>query len=214
MRAVVLGGSFNPPTLAHRALMEHAVYHVGNMTGDEVRGIYVPSSHNYVSRKMGKLPVKSRLLFTEEARFYMLQGILKEGCSISTVEYGDDGRGHTYRTMKAIHSADRDIVRMFLLGADKLKILPRWGDIGKFLEEFPFVVTSRDGDGAKALISGDPLLSAHKGSFIMIPELPETYAGFSSTAARAAALKGDWAEAERLCGRTVANIIKESMESR
>ena len=211
---IVLGGSFNPLTMAHKALMEHARKYVGELFEKDVDGIYVPSSHNYVKRKMEKLPEDERLLFTEEERFYMLQGILTKGCSISTVEYGDDGRGHSYRTMQMIHGAYPNTEPLFLIGADKLKILPRWGNIRKFLNEFCFLVTSRDMNSAEALIEADEILADCRERFILIPELPDDYSTVSSTAARGAILKKDWTEVERLCGDNITGIIKKVMESR
>lgn len=50
-RIVVLGGSFNPPTLAHFRLMQSA------LDGLQAQlGYYVPSSHGYVRRKMKRTP--------------------------------------------------------------------------------------------------------------------------------------------------------------
>ena len=48
-KIVVMGGSFNPPTLAHEKLMEAAV----NAIGADL-GIFVPSSDKYVTRKMNR----------------------------------------------------------------------------------------------------------------------------------------------------------------
>lgn len=46
-RIVVMGGSFNPPTLAHLRLMLAAVEAVG-----AEKGLFVPSNHEYVRKKM------------------------------------------------------------------------------------------------------------------------------------------------------------------
>ena len=48
-RIVVLGGSFNPPTKAHSKLLDTAIKQT-----DAEFGIFVPSSDNYVTRKMSK----------------------------------------------------------------------------------------------------------------------------------------------------------------
>lgn len=50
-RIVVTGGSFNPPTAAHLALMCAAL----EQTGVE-QGVFVPSSEAYVVRKMSRFP--------------------------------------------------------------------------------------------------------------------------------------------------------------
>ena len=46
-KIVVMGGSFNPPTIAHQRLLLGAVKELG-----ADKGIFVPSSHTYVSIKM------------------------------------------------------------------------------------------------------------------------------------------------------------------
>ena len=46
-RMVVMGGSFNPPTLAHFKLMREAIDAI-----DAWRGVFVPVSDAYLKRKM------------------------------------------------------------------------------------------------------------------------------------------------------------------
>lgn len=46
---VMMGGSFNPPTIAHFKLLQAAV----SMLEDSI-GIFVPSSHANVMKKMDK----------------------------------------------------------------------------------------------------------------------------------------------------------------
>lgn len=65
-KIVVMGGSFNPPTIAHQRLMLGAVETLG-----AARGIFVPSSHAYVSAKMRRDKHRNEVL-PEEARLRML----------------------------------------------------------------------------------------------------------------------------------------------
>ena len=51
-KIVVLGGSFNPPTIAHEKLMEASMKAI-----NADLGIFVPSSDKYVTRKMKKTSV-------------------------------------------------------------------------------------------------------------------------------------------------------------
>ena len=46
---IVMGGSFNPPTVAHLRLMQAALNQLPESSGTENRGIFVPSSDAYVS---------------------------------------------------------------------------------------------------------------------------------------------------------------------
>ena len=66
-KIIVLGGSFNPPTLAHIRLMLSALDQVG-----ADRGIFAPSNNEYVSRKMKRSGTPSEVL-TEALRLKMLQ---------------------------------------------------------------------------------------------------------------------------------------------
>ena len=54
-RIIVMGGSFNPPTIAHLKLMQSAIAQLSKENPlDDIRGIFVPSSDAYVRRKMSK----------------------------------------------------------------------------------------------------------------------------------------------------------------
>lgn len=212
---VVLGGSFNPPTLAHRDLAVHAAGHVASLTGRDTAPALIPSSDAYVRRKMSK-QLDHGYLFSEHARRDMLIALMKgRKADIDTLEYGDDGRGHTYRTMRRLQDTDPECEYMFLLGADKLRILPKWHDIGTFLSEFMFVVTARDGDSARDMIAGDPLLSRYASSFIVIPELTGPNSGLSSTDARRTMGESVYMDdLGRICGYEVTRIIERELKAR
>lgn len=210
-RCIVMGGSFNPPTVAHEQLMRHAIKCTGSCSG-----IYVPSSHDYVARKMAKAGPNGTIQFSERARMEMLLAIAvidPHGPSthVSNIEYGDDGRGHTFSTMEALKTIDPSRQFCFLLGADKLKILPRWHNIEKFLENFYFVVISRSKNKAKALIDEDPLLGRYSDKFLIIPKL-DAIEGISSTKARIALQNCDTGNAAKLLDPAVLNICEREMK--
>ena len=48
-RIAVMGGSFNPPTVAHLRLMQAAMNAI-----DACAGIFVPTGYEYVAEKMRK----------------------------------------------------------------------------------------------------------------------------------------------------------------
>lgn len=172
---IVLGGSFNPPTVAHEALMAHALDRTGAGTG-----LFVPSSHAYVARKASRQ--RPGYVFSEAERADMLAGIARHDprFAVDTCEYGDDGRGHTYETMCRIRKNYPGRTCCFLTGADKLRIIPRWHSAEKFMSEFTFVVTSRAQSDAERMIAADPRLARFKDSFVVIPEL-DMLSGVSSS---------------------------------
>lgn len=165
--ALVLGGSFNPPTVAHRSILVDAL----DATGAG-HGVLVPSSDAYVRRKCAK--TGNRLLFTEGERLDMLLELASKDprLSVDACEYGDDGRGHTYATMCKLRERMPGRKLYFLLGADKLRILPKWHDIDRFLSEFGMAVTGRDGMDPMRVIDSIPFLEARKSSFVAIDVLP------------------------------------------
>lgn len=187
---VVLGGSFNPPTIAHAKLISCALDATGAPTG-----VLIPSSHAYVSRKCSR--TGGRLVFTEQERLGMLSetAAADPRVEIRTFEFGDDGRGHTYRTMQLAQKTYPGRRCLFLLGADKLRIVPRWHDAEKFLSEFGIVATSRSGSDAERLIRARPMLSAHAGNITVIPT-PEGLESVSSSLFQEKLLAGDPSAAE------------------
>lgn len=197
-KCVVLGGSFNPPTKAHEQLMLHAMTHI-----NAEYGIFVPSSDAYVRRKMKK--AKETVVFTEQGRARMLKTIARRHpeIQISYIEYKDDGKGHTYDTMRKLQKQYPDRELCFLLGSDKLRILPKWHDITLFLRQFKIALMSRSESDARKLIANNPLLSQFESSFLHLPEMPEIQ-GISSTAARHALY-----ELKTMLGR---DITKECMD--
>lgn len=206
---IVLGGSFNPPTIAHTALMLHAMRQIEQASNRVCYGVFVPSSHAYVDRKMGKEPEASRITFTESDRMALLNANHNPLFQVLDIEYGDDGRGHTYETLCRIREKYPDDQIMFLAGADKLRIIPKWRKAEKLLSEFTVLMTCRDEDDAETMIRSNPSLSKHIGSFWLIPELPAKFAGISSTKARKAVLSGDLMETARLCGWEQAKLIED-----
>lgn len=90
-KLLVMGGSFHPPTRAHVDFLLDAMWQMGAK-----EGIFVPSSHRYVSRKMAKYQ-EWNPVYTEAQRLEMPERIceLYPNLSVMIGEYGDDGRGHT-----------------------------------------------------------------------------------------------------------------------
>ena len=209
---VVLGGSFNPPTVAHAELARLAVEYAQRLPDvNTARAAFVPSSGAYVGRKMAKHG-NNAPVFSEKARLEMLQALSKDlPIVIDASEYGDDGKGHTYRTMCRVRDNHPGIDCAFLMGADKLRILPRWRDVEKLLSEFTILVTSRSGDDPESMIAADPRLFKHRNAFRMVPPLDPSGADASSTEARRLAANGDKAGLLRICGLNVAEIVLREM---
>lgn len=165
-RVVVLGGSFNPPTTAHRALLLHAMRHA-----HANEGVFVPSSDAYVTRKATR--ARTPRIFSEAERLDMLLAMTEDepGLDVSTCEYGDTSSGRSHLTMRDVQREHPDAECCFIVGADKLRVIPRWRSIGAFMDEFKFVVLSRAEDDARAIIRANNFLTHNEDRIIVIPDM-------------------------------------------
>ena len=186
-RIVVLGGSFNPPTKAHSKLLDTAIKQT-----DAEFGIFVPSSDNYVTRKMSKQNGNNKV-YSQQTRLDMLNEICKENEKfvVDTCEYDDDGRGHTYDTLCKIQEKYPDYKIMFVIGADKLTIVPKWHNSKEFFERFEFVVTRREDINIEDVIKNTPALVNYRNIFHEIT-VTDAISDISSTSARKAIDKKDF----------------------
>lgn len=100
-----MGGSFNPPTIAHLRIMQATLNQLSNDSIYENKGIFVPSSNAYVSRKMSKKSSEERIILSENLRLNMLESFKQHDSRISVdaLEMGtSDVHGHTLQTLKEI----------------------------------------------------------------------------------------------------------------
>lgn len=203
---VVLGGSFNPPTLAHEQLLLETI----KKTHADF-GIFVPSSEAYVTRKMNK--TASRFCYSEAQRKAMLDLICEDQpkLKVDTCEYGDDGKGHTFQTMQTIQKAYPDHTIKFLIGDDKLNIIPRWGNAETFFQTFGFIVccrTANDQATCKKRIADHPVLRRYADIFSIIT-IPDGLEIISSTAVRTAIQNGYENDLNVMLNPKVKQYIKE-----
>lgn len=206
-RIVVLGGSFNPPTIAHQKLMLTAV---DTLNAD--MGIFVPSPHEYVCNKMinsDRLPD----VLDEDLRLKMLWSMAEDDTrlSVDDYEYHLTERSRSYNTMVHLREKYPDAELFFVAGGDKLDILPRWYRIKDFLEQFRIIVTNREGYNAADTILEDKFLSSYKDRFVVI-DYPVEIGHISSSAVRDMWSKGDFKGASEMLHPKVYEIMKNPTE--
>lgn len=175
---VVMGGSFNPPTIAHLQMLQTAV-----KTLNAEKGIFVPAPHTYVMRKMSRAKHPDEV-FSESLRLQMLRQ-MTEGTDllVDDLEYHRMTEGYTYDTMLDLKTKYPDGVLCFLVGADKLESIPRWYGIRKFLEQFHIAVMKRDGENPETIMEQNPFFIQYRDRFHII-QSPEGMEGISSSAIR------------------------------
>ena len=189
-RIVVMGGSFNPPTLAHYKLMREAID-----TLDADRGIFVPVSDAYLRRKMrhSHPPV----VLSPEMRVRMLLSMCTDSrmtvCKkeIGTIE------ARTIPTLMELQEEYPDAELYFLMGADKLKLLSHLAEKKNFLKEFKVALYSRDETGLESTLTKNAVLSQYQHRIVTLPQ-PEGTDMVSSSTVRGRMLAGESCE-DMLC---------------
>ena len=187
-KIIVMGGSFNPPTIAHLKLMQSAIAQLstGNLY-ENIHGIFVPSSDAYVRHKMGKKPAEAdHTVLPEKMRLDMLKSFheIDHNLFVDDRELGTENvKGHTVDTLCAIQQENPDAQVYFVFGGDKLEGLPRWGSYKPLVSQFKVILFGRDGLDAKQILKRIPELAQYSDSFVVLRQ-PEGLDGISSTAVR------------------------------
>ena len=175
---VVMGGSFNPPTLAHGILMKTAL----DVLGSDL-GFFVPVSDAYLKRKM--LRTDTFMVLPPEVRVAMLETMCTDermrvyGKEIGTV------MARTVDTLTDIKNAYPDADVYFIMGDDKLKLLLHMIESDDFLDRFGVVLYSREYAQARLMEIFDSidLVRKNMGRVVIIPQ-PEGMESISSTLVR------------------------------
>lgn len=189
-RIVVMGGSFNPPTLAHYTLMCDAINAL-----DACRGIFVPVSDAYLKRKMRRC--HPPVVLSSEMRVRMLHSMCIDRrmmvCEkeIGTVE------ARTVPTLIELQEENPDAEIYFLLGSDKLDLLTHLSARRNFLDMFKVVLYARDNEGITDTLKKNDELSRYLHRIVLLPQ-PEGTDSISSTKVRERMLAGESC-ADMLC---------------
>lgn len=176
---VVMGGSFNPPTRAHLQLMEAAID-----TLDACQGIFVPTAHDYVVKKMKRRKCPQDTL-SESIRLAMLESFRKTNSriSVSRIQMLKTQRGYDYEMLEDIQAEFPDAKIYFVAGSDKLYILPRWHRIDELLSRFHILVAKRGEDDLEMIKEIRPYLAEHWDRFTVF-DVPDNISAISSSAFR------------------------------
>ena len=174
-RIVVLGGSFNPPTIAHFKLMKAAVKAV-----DARLGIFVPTSFQYVARKMKKRKTPQAIL-SDETRLKMLESFCgEENLTVDRLQMDYETIRYDYEMLTELQEKYPQDQLYFVTGSDKLYVLPRWHKIDEFLKDFCVLVAKRGEDNLEEIKSMSPYLAEHWDRFVVF-SVPDDIRAVSSS---------------------------------
>jgi len=149
---VVVGGSFNPPTIAH--------LHIASIAKDFTKAkkcIFLPVGDNY--NKKGMISSKHRLM--------MLQSVIgtKSGDCIETYEIECTLTPTTYQSLSFIkHKYGKENTYYFVMGSDNLKEVSGWENATELLDAFYLLTFKRGNLDSDEVINRDVFLKkyAHK----------------------------------------------------
>ena len=167
-RIGILGGSFNPPTIAHLMLAEH----IAGRYADQV--MFMP---------VGDLYEKSGLV-TSVHRLKMLELAIGSNprFSLSVLEAEQSGRGYTIDTLRALQKTYPYAELLFMVGSDHLAGLPYWYKIVELLSEFKILLLTRAEDNPTDEINANTMLKRYSDRIIIISDHPRS--NLSSAAIR------------------------------
>lgn len=175
---VVMGGSFNPPTIAHLRSMQKALDAV-----HAERGFFAPVSFPYLKRKMVKAG-QSHLCLPDDLRLIMLKAMAESDGRIQ-IDTGEmkEPFAITSRTMERMQEAYPGARIYFVAGADKIDLLEEFQRKWDFLTKYGVIVISRNGGLLREQIAEHELLRAFQSSIVMV-DPPAEMESVSSTRVR------------------------------
>ena len=199
LKIVIMGGSFNPPTLAHYKLMKHAIEAI-----DATNGYFVPVSDAYLRRKMRH--AHPPVVLSPELRIKMLQAMCSgDKMKVCDKEIGEI-KASTLLTLKSFKKEFPEHELFFLMGDDKLDLLSHFAEKWKFFETSNIILYLRNQEGIEESLKNHRVLSEHTSSIIVLPP-PEGISGISSSLIRERMLLGE--SCEELLVPSVWDIFKE-----
>ncbi|MCY3656519.1 MAG: nicotinate-nucleotide adenylyltransferase [Chloroflexi bacterium] len=133
-RVGVLGGTFDPPHLAHLVLAAAA-----RRTLALDRVVLVPAGDPWRKADREVTPARTRLRLVEAAAESL------PWAEVSAVEIEREGPTYTLETFEELAVAEPETAWWFLLGEDALADLPHWHDPQRLVEAVRFGLAQRPG---------------------------------------------------------------------
>lgn len=200
-KIVVLGGSFNPPTKAHKIIMETSREFI-----NADKGIYLPSDISYLERS--KKDKKPEEILTNEQRTYLLKKMYgnSKNYTVEEIEYFADAklraRGMTLISLRKLRELYPDTDIYWITGSDKLEIMSRWKTAKDLFLEFKFIIFERENDNVEKIVQNNDFLKSFSNKFITI-KLLKKIESISSTKARQALRIKDYSTLQRHLYETI-----------
>ena len=203
-KIVIMGGSFNPPTTAHLKLIQAALDAV-----NASKGIFVPTSNEYVMRKMKKLHCQQETL-SDKLRVEMLKTFcnIDKRLEVNRFKIIHTERKYDFYMLEEIKNSNPDSELYSIIGSDKLSIISRWHRIDEFIKICKILIAQRGEDNIEAVKNSNPYLIEHWDAFRVF-NIPEDISGISSSLFREK-LRNNDPSAQDLVTREVWEIMNSN----
>lgn len=204
MRIVIVGGAFNPPTLAHIELAKEAKKQV-----NADLAILIPSKLSYMQSWK---KYQNSDIYRDDIRKEAVLACECEWLKADTCEMDGLVSGKTYDAIQYIKNKYHTVDVYFAIGSDKLEEITRWAEAKELLSSEKFIVMQRNNDDIGSIIRSNESLSEHTSSFVRC-EAIEKYQNYSSTLVRKYLTSENNEEQEKVKGMvplSVWNILKRN----
>lgn len=133
-RVGILGGTFNPPHLAHLVVADQVCQQLGL---DKV--YFMPTAN--------PPHVDAKTTIDAKHRVNMVKRAISDNpqFDIETIEVERGGKSYTYDTMFELIQRHPDTEYYFIIGADMVNYLPKWYKIDELMQLVQFVGVKRPG---------------------------------------------------------------------
>ncbi|MFL2099270.1 nicotinate-nucleotide adenylyltransferase [Desemzia sp. FAM 23991] len=133
-RVGILGGTFNPPHVAHLMIADQVCQQLGL---DKV--YFMPTA--------APPHVDTKKTIAAEHRLKMVERAIQDNpkFDLETIEIERGGKSYTYETMLQLTQQNPDTEYYFIIGADMVNYLPKWHKIDELAQLIQFVGVKRPG---------------------------------------------------------------------
>lgn len=175
MKLVVYTGSFNPVTRGHVLVMEAAMNAV-----NADQGLFVVTADNYLKKKM-ILKNGSTFIIPEAVRKEMIESLseLNPKLGFGGHELGGTAPS-TVKTLISLKKKYKVDEIYCLMGADKLRQLPKWSDVDTIIDSMKVIVAERAGFDINEVINKSEWLINHQDRLILVHPDEEAFEVSSS----------------------------------
>lgn len=135
-KTIIYGGAFNPPTIAHHAILQACIDHAETIDAD----VWLLPSGDRTDKSIES---------GYDQRMEMLRALTADvirrsvNIYINTSEIDRDEQTETYDTVMEINSSHADREFIWVFGSDSVNTMPEWGHGDWLVDNLPMLVVNR-----------------------------------------------------------------------